>query len=168
MSQELTPALEPKRKGTLGEQVRKIADQLQQDTELQIKATSRILGAAAQISENHVQLIREVVDMVEEDLDNQACVYQTINFTVDTLKQQFRTLNEAKYYFGLKANSWAALANKLNNLSTQDSMPIDYDKNSISKRFDVIEGEIRAMRSEISQILFLLKLLIPDKSSLDQ
>jgi hypothetical protein len=47
-------------------------------------------------------------------------------------------------------------------------MPIDYDKNSISKRFDVIEGEIRAMRSEISQILFLLKLLIPDKSSLDQ
>jgi len=70
MSQELTPALEPKRKGTLGEQVRKIADQLQQDTELQIKATSRILGAAAQISENHDQLIREVVDMVEEDLDN--------------------------------------------------------------------------------------------------
>jgi hypothetical protein len=163
MSQELVSTVDTKRKGTLGEQVRKIADQLQQDTELQIKATSRILGAAAQISENHDRLIGEVVDMVEEDLDNQTRVYQTNTFTADILKQQFRTLGEAKSHFGLKANSWATLANKLSNPSVQNPVSTDRAKTSVSKRLDAIEGEIRNMRTEISQILFLLKQLIPDE-----
>jgi hypothetical protein len=162
MSQDLASTVDTKRKRTLGEQVRKIADQLQQDTDLQIKATSRILGAAAQISENHDRLIREVVDMVEEDLDKTR-VYQTNTFTVDILKQQFRTLGEAKSHFGLTANSWATLANKLNSSSAQDPISIVRAKTSVSKRLDAIEGELRNMRTEISQILFLLKQLIPDK-----
>jgi hypothetical protein len=163
MSQELASSIDTKRKGTLGEQVRKIADQLQQDTDLQIKATSRILGAAAQISENHDRLIREVVDMVDEDLDNQNRIYQTNTFTVDTLKQQFRTLGEAKSHFGLKANSWLTLANKLNNPFVQDPTSIVRDKTSVSKRLNAIEGEIRTMRTEINQILFLIKQLVSDK-----
>jgi hypothetical protein len=55
--------------GTAGDRIRVIADQLKQETSLQIKATSRILGAAAQISENHDRLIDEVVELMEEDLE---------------------------------------------------------------------------------------------------
>jgi hypothetical protein len=147
----------------LGETVRQIADQLKQESSLQIKATSHILGAAAQIAENHDRLISEVVDMIEEDLDNQAPVNQTHTFTVDILKQQFRTLSEAKCHFGLKANSWATLANKLNNPSVRNPISTDCSKTSVTKRFDAIENEIRIMRAEVSQILFLLKRLILDK-----
>jgi hypothetical protein len=163
MSQEPAPVVRTKSKGTLGEQVRRIADQFQQETDLQIKATSRILGAAAQISENHDRLIRKVVDMVEEDLDNETRIYQTKTFTIGILKQQFRTLSEAKSHFGLKASSWATLANKLNNPSVQNPISTDCSKTSVTKRLNAIEDEIRIMRTEISQILFLLKQLILDK-----
>jgi hypothetical protein len=163
MSQEPASVIRTKPKETLGEQVRRIADQLQQETDLQIKATSRILGAAAQISKNHDRLIREVVDMVEEDLDNQAHVQQTNTYSVDILKQQFRKLGEAKSHFGLKASSWATLANKINNSSAQNPISADRSKTSVTERLDAIEGEIRIMRAEVSQILFLLKQLIHDK-----
>lgn len=101
-------------KAKFGEQIRNIADRLKQETEVQIKATSRILGAAAQISENHDRLINEVVDMVEEDLNQQAQTYQQEIYTVEILKQKFKTLREAKDKFNLKTNSWESLANKLN------------------------------------------------------
>ncbi|MBH8574063.1 hypothetical protein I8752_13750 [Nostocaceae cyanobacterium CENA369] len=106
-------------KAKLGAQIRDIADRLKQETEVQIQATSRILGAAAQISENHERLINEVVDMVEEDLNQQTQTYHKDIHTVDILKQQFKTLREAKDYFKLKATSWESLANKLNALSSQ-------------------------------------------------
>lgn len=54
---------------TFGDQARQIADRLRKETNLQVKLTAQILGAAAQIAENHDRLIDEVVDMVEEDLD---------------------------------------------------------------------------------------------------
>lgn len=148
MSQKLAPIVGTKRKETLGEQVRRIADQLKEETNLQIKATARIVGAAAQIAANQDQLIDEVVDMVEEDLDQKPQARQTNTYSVDTLKQQFKTLGEAKSHFGLKASSWVALIKKLNNLSIP---------NSGLDRLDAIENEIRVLRTEVSQILFLLK-----------
>ncbi|BAZ49471.1 hypothetical protein NIES4103_20830 [Nostoc sp. NIES-4103] len=116
-----TTGTQPKAK--LGEQIRNIADRLKQETEVQIKATSRILGAAAQISQNHDRLINEVVDMVEEDLNQQTQTYQKDIYTVDILKQEFKTLREAKDHFKLKATSWESLANKLNDSSSQKMIP---------------------------------------------
>ncbi|MFN6566230.1 hypothetical protein [Dendronalium sp. ChiSLP03b] len=123
MSKKSVSTIGTQGKAKLGEQIRNIADRLKQDTEVQIKATSRILGAAAKISENHYRLINEVVDMVEEDLNQQTQTYQKDIHTVDILKQKFKTLNEAKDYFQMKATSWKSLANKLNNLSSQKLIP---------------------------------------------
>jgi hypothetical protein len=114
------------RRASVGETIRQIADQLNQESNLQIKVTSQILVAAAQISENHDRLIDEVVDMVEEDLDDQVRIHNTNKFTVDILKQQFKTLGEAKAHFGVKANSWATLSNKLKAPSVQNLIFTDH------------------------------------------
>ncbi|MBW4687388.1 MAG: hypothetical protein KME40_20310 [Komarekiella atlantica HA4396-MV6] len=119
MSKESVSTIGNQSKAKLGEQIRNIADRLKQDNEVQTKATSRILGAAAQISENHDRLINEVVDMVEEDLNKQTQTYQKI-YTVEILKQQFKTLREAKNHFKLKATSWESLTKKLNDSSSQN------------------------------------------------
>ncbi|MEA5502239.1 hypothetical protein VB735_03770 [Halotia wernerae UHCC 0503] len=119
MSKKLALTIETQSKAKLGEQIRNIADRLKQENEVQIKATSRILGAAAQISENHDRLINEVVDMVEEDLNKQTQTYRKDIYTVEILKQQFKTLREAKDHFKLKATSWEYLAKKLNDSSSQ-------------------------------------------------
>lgn len=151
------------RKEKLGDRVRKIADQLKQETELQIKATSRILGAAAQIAENHDQLITEVANMVEEDLEQQAQLYPTKTYTVDNLKQEFGTLREAKAHFDIKANSWAELVKKLNSVSTQKQITSEQSKPSTSERLDAIESELKTIRKETSQILFLLEQVLLGK-----
>jgi len=88
MSQELVPISSTQHTRTLGERVRKIADKLREETDLQIKVTSRILGAAAKISENHEHLIDEVVDMVEDDLAQNTDIYKTDMYTVETLKKK--------------------------------------------------------------------------------
>ncbi|MBW4599487.1 MAG: hypothetical protein KME29_07700 [Calothrix sp. FI2-JRJ7] len=103
----------------MGEQIRNIADRLKQETEIQKKATSRILGAAAQISANHEQLIDEVVEMVREDLDQQTQASKIHIYTVEILKQKFKTLREAKDNLKLKASSWESLANKVNETYSQ-------------------------------------------------
>ncbi|WP_193199353.1 hypothetical protein [Nostoc sp. MG11] len=123
MSKKSASTIGTQSQGKLGEQIRNIAYRLKQETEVQIKATSRILGAAAQFSKNHDRLINEVVDMVEEDLNKQTQMYQKDIYTVDILKQQFKTLREAKDYFKRKAASWESLANKLNDLSSQNLIP---------------------------------------------
>ncbi len=107
----------------LGDKIRNIADRLKQETQVQIKATSRILGAAAQISENHDRLINEVVEMVEEDLEKQTQTYQKDIYTVEIIKQQFKTLREAKKHFKLKATSWESLVNKVNDSFSQNLIP---------------------------------------------
>ncbi|MEH2239049.1 hypothetical protein [Nostoc sp.] len=109
-------------KARLGDQIRSIADRLKQETDVQIKATSRILGAAAQIAENHDRLISEVVDMVESDLNVEKQVSQKHIYTVDILKQQFKTLRDAKAHFNLKVSSWESLVNKLNAASSQTTI----------------------------------------------
>ncbi|MEH2242758.1 hypothetical protein [Nostoc sp.] len=119
MSKKSLPTTRKQGKARLGDQIRNIADRLKQETDVQIKATSRILGAAAQIAENHDRLISEVVDMVESDLNVDKQVSQKHIYTVDILKQQFKTLRDAKAHFNLKVNSWESLVNKLNVESSQ-------------------------------------------------
>jgi hypothetical protein len=148
---------------TLGEKVRKIADQLKEESDLQIKVTSRILGAAAQIAENHDRLIDEVANMVEEDLDLKNNGHPINAYTVESLKKQFKTLGEAKSHFGLKATSWASLINKLNNSSIQNKTSTEQIKPSIPDRLETIENEIKILREHTNQILVLLKQLISDK-----
>ena len=142
-----------KQKESLGEQVRKIAEQLQKEKTLQIKSTSRILEAAAQISENHDRLIDEVTNMIEQDL-TQASQKET--YTVEMLQNRFRTLTEAKAHLNLKAKSWEILVKKLNHLATQSVLAVDNSNTSILKRLNSMEEEIKGMRTEISQILLIL------------
>ncbi|QLE56314.1 hypothetical protein [Nostoc sp. TCL26-01] len=118
MSQKSASTIGTQNQAKLGQQIRNIADKLKQETEIQIKATSRILGAAAQISENHDRLIDEVVEMVEEDLNQPSQTYQNDIYTVEILKQKFKTLSEAKNHFKIKATSWQSLVNKLNDSSS--------------------------------------------------
>jgi hypothetical protein len=124
MNKKSFPTKQNQIKAKLGDQIRNIADRLKHETEVQIKATSRILGAAAQISENHDRLIDEVVDMVEEDLNCQNDMPQKQRYTVEILKQQYKTLRDAKKHFYLKVNSWEALVNRLNTLSVQSPVTI--------------------------------------------
>jgi hypothetical protein len=152
---------------SLGDQVRKLADQLKEESALQIKVTSRILGAAAQISENHDRLITEVTEMVEEDLDRTIFIQTTNSHTVEQLKQTFKKLEDAKSHFGVKASSWGALVAKLNNLSDQPNLPSSSNqpsnaKESIPERLDSIEHELKILRTDTSQILLLLQKLILD------
>lgn len=163
MSQESMSISRTQRKEKLGDRVRKIADQLKQETELQIKATSRILGAAAQIAENHDQLITEVADMVKEDLEQQAQLYPKKTYTVDNLKQKFGTLREAKAHFDIKANTWVELVKKLNNVAAKQQINSEQSKDSTSERLDAIESELKMIRKETSQILLLLEQLFLKK-----
>ncbi|MDZ8223078.1 hypothetical protein [Nostoc sp. ChiVER01] len=122
MSKKSLPTTQKQGKARLGDQIRSIADRLKQETDIQIKVTSKILGAAAQIAENHDRLITEVVDMVESDLNLESQVSQKHIYTIDILKQQFKTLRNAKAHFNLKVSSWESLANKLNAPSYQISI----------------------------------------------
>lgn len=150
---------------SLGDQVRKLADQLKEESALQIKVTSRILGAAAQISENHDRLITEVTDMVEEDLDRTIFIQTKNLYTVEQLKQTFKKLEDAKSHFGIKASSWGVLVTKLNNSSDQQNLPSSSKQNSkakesIPERLDSIEHELKNLRTETNQILVLLQKLV--------
>lgn len=154
---------------TLGEQVRKVADRLRQETDLQIKVTSRILGAAAQIAQNHDRLIDEVVDMVEEDLEkknleNQAHLPEATNtYTVDRLKKEYKTLREATAHFGIKAKSWDALVEKISISLPQKVVPTSNFETLVIERLNTIENEIGILRTEIGQVLLLLQQFSPNK-----
>lgn len=145
---------------TLGEKLRKIADQLKEESDLQIRVTSRILGASAQIAENQDRLIDEVADMIEEDLHLKNNEHLINTYTVESLKKQFRTLVEATSHFGLKTNKWADLVSKLNNSSEQNETSAKHIKTSTPDRLETIENEIRILRTQTSQILVLLQRLI--------
>lgn len=162
MSQEPALTSHPLDKQKLGDRVRSIADHLKHETELQIKATSHILGAAAQIAENHDQLINEVVHMVEEDIDHKTQAYPTNIYTITLLKQKFKTLREAKTHFGLKATSWAELVNKLSRSAASLSPTTQFEP-LVLERLNNIESELKIMRTEIDQILYLLKQLVLNK-----
>jgi Na+-transporting NADH:ubiquinone oxidoreductase subunit NqrA len=160
MTQETLLIVGSDRKETLGDKIRKIVGQLREETDIQVKLTSRILGAAAQIAENHDRLIDEVVDMVEEDLEQKNDGYPPNTYTVENLKQRFKTLEAAKSFFGLKSRSWAALVKEINDSSIQNQLPAEQVRTSIPERLDIIEKDIKAIHRDVGQILVLLQQLI--------
>lgn len=153
-SDSIAPAFQ---KMTLGDRIRGVADQLRQETDIQIKATSRILSSAAQIAQNHDRLIDEVVEMVEEDLNQQSQVADCPLYSADQLKQEYRTLKAAKAHFNLKASSWDALAAKLNEEGSETTSPnISCSQASVVQRLDAIEQEIRTIQTDMQQVITLL------------
>lgn len=160
MSEEPSPLIQTSRKPTLGDRVRGIANQLRQENDIQIKATSRILGAAAQIAQNHDHLIDEVVDMVVEDLDQQAQVKASESHTIEQLQQQFKTLKDAKAHFAIKATSWAALVSKLNEPAAKSASQHSKPQDAVTLRLEAIEHELQTMRGDINQVLHLLSLIV--------
>ncbi len=151
-------------KSTFGDRIRILANQLRQENAVQIKATSRILGAAAKLAENHDRLIDEVVEMVEEDLDQQSQIPQSQLYTVEQLKQQFAKLSDAKTHFGIKASSWNALVEKLNEqipAAPPSSRPSAYPpQDAICQRLEAIEQEIQSLQGDMTQVLKLLHLMV--------
>ena len=141
----------------LGDRIRGIADQLKQETHIQIKATSRILGAAAQISENHDRLINEVSDMVQEDLDQASALVSMEPITTEQLKQQFKTLVQAKTYFDVKASSWVALTEKVN-AKTEQPLP-SLEKSSVSQRLEAIDIDLKTLRTDLNQVMSMLAVI---------
>ncbi|MEA5449083.1 hypothetical protein VB780_10920 [Leptolyngbya sp. CCNP1308] len=146
---------------TLGDRLRGIAKELRQETDTQIKATSRILGAAAQMAQNHDQLIGEVVEMVKEDLDQMEQSKPPSAYAVPDLKQEFKTLKAAKAHFGIKATSWDALATKLNEangvpISIETEVP-NATPSQVLERLDRIELEIMSLQQSMEQVLGLLQ-----------
>ena len=168
MSDPSSPMLSAAQKSTLGDRIRNIAQQLRQEGDIQIKATSRILGAAAKLAENHDRLIDEVVDMVEEDLTPPTQVSQATAYTVEHLQQQFKTFKAAKDHFGIKARSWDALVKKLNEpvqvsqqVASPPSAPASHQAPvSMTQRLDKVERAVQAMRVELDQVLQLLETLM--------
>ncbi len=80
-----------------------------------------ILGTGDQMG--IVTMTNEVVEMVEEDLEKQTQTYQKDIYTVEIIKQQFKTLREAKKHLKLKATSWESLVNKVNDSFSQNIIP---------------------------------------------
>lgn len=141
----------------LGDRIRDIADQLKQETYVQIKATSRILGAAAQISENHDRLIEEVSDMVQEDLDQAPDLVSTEPVVVEQLKQRFKTLAQAKVHFDIKANSWLALTEKIN--EREKTPPPNLEKSCMSQQLESIDIDLKALRTDLNQVMNVLTMI---------
>ena len=141
----------------LGDRIRGIADQLKQETQIHIKAASRILGAAAQISENHDRLINEVSDMVQGDLDQASALMSMEPITTEQLKQRFKTLAQAKAYFNVKAGSWMALTEKVN-AKTEQPLP-SLEKSSVSQRLESIDIDLKTLRTDLNQVMKMLAVI---------
>lgn len=162
MNDRLTAMSQSSQKSTLGDRIRNIANQLRQESDIQIKATSRILGAAAQMSENHEQLIDEVVAMVEADLTQyehpksiEISVPKT--YTIEQLQHQFGSFKAAKTAFNLKAKSWDILVEKLNKTeATYPDQIAGSQARLIEERFQQIESEIQALKADLKQVISLL------------
>lgn len=157
MGQDIVSIVPDSRPKTLGDRLRGIAQELRQETDTQIKATSRILGAAAMIAQNHDQLIGEVVEMVEEDLERGQVV---VTYNVAVLKQQFKTLKTAKDHFGIKANGWDALVAKLNQGSSYTADILDPSQDEVSRRLGEVEAAIKSLQVSMDQVLGLLQQMV--------
>lgn len=160
---ELVPHHPSTHQSTFGDRVRDIASQLRHESDIQIQATSRILGAAAQLAQNHDQLIDEVVEMVETDLAQQAQAAPIESPTIEHLQQRFKTLKAAKAHFGVKATSWAMLAAKLGQATANQPptvvQPMPTQTQDWGPRIAAIEQDIHAIRQDLSQMANLLNLL---------
>lgn len=145
---------------TFGDQARQIADRLRKETNLQVKLTAQILGAAAQIAENHDRLIDEVVDMVEEDLDQREGQIQSAEITQEQLKRRFKTLKTAKAHFGIKAASWSVLIQKINESIQKHSLEgkqnVQESYNYPQDRLIILEQEVKILHIKVDKILELV------------
>ncbi|MEB3273874.1 MAG: hypothetical protein VKJ85_08835 [Prochlorothrix sp.] len=156
-SEIVTAGFQPSRK--FGDQARQIADRLRAETELQVRLTARILGAAAQIADNHDRLIDEVVEMVEEELDQREEQAPTTPVTEQQLKQRFKTLKAAKAHFGIKAASWAILAEKVNQsrISSSSLQPTPSEvTNQTPDRLLMLEQEVKALHTKVDRLIALV------------
>lgn len=157
MDQDTVSIVSDSRPLTLGDRLRGIAQELRQETDTQIKATSQILGAAAMIAQNHDQLIGEVVEMVKEDLDRGQSV---VTYSVAVLKQQFKTLKTAKAHFGIKANSWDALVARLNAVNSPTANFLDPSPDEVSRRLGEVEAAVKSLQASVDQVLGLLRQMV--------
>ena len=162
ISMIINPSKTENEKSTYGDRIRDVADQLKRETQLQIKVTSRILGAAAQISQNHDRLIDQVSEMIQEDLAQEATVDIGEIVTIDQLKKQFKTLSEAKKHFNLKANSWSALIDKIN--QSIGIYPLNTEQSSVPQRLESIENQLKLLGDDLNQVRNLLTMIL-DKVS---
>ncbi|MBW4461369.1 MAG: hypothetical protein KME47_14185 [Nodosilinea sp. WJT8-NPBG4] len=164
MSDDSASIISASQPATLGDRLRNIAQELRQETDTQIKATSRILGAAAQMAQNHDQLIGEVVEMVEEDLHEREQSQAPATYELPDLQKKFKTLKAAKAHFGIKANSWDSLATKLNEASeipdSSETWIPNTTPSQVLDRLDRIELEIRSLQGSMEQVLGLLQKMI--------
>ena len=145
---------------SVGDRIRNIAHRLQSSHAVQIKATSRILGAAAQLAQNHDLLIDEVSEMVQQDLQQPASL-DAPTYTVEALKREFSSLKAAKQHFGVSARGWAALADKLNTPDpTNVAGSSTPSKRTVSARLDTVEQELQQIRSLLATISKQLSYLI--------
>ncbi len=93
--------------------------------------------------------ILEDVDLINEDLKQPSQSPEAFVYTVDFLKQEYKKLNQAKAHFDLKANSWATLANKLNERSVGTNKKTHSSQVSVTK---ISQSEIENMYSEIKNM----------------
>ncbi|MDB9528922.1 hypothetical protein PN498_23215 [Oscillatoria sp. CS-180] len=162
MSNDLTTP-----KSSLGDRIRQLTQKLRQESEIQAHATARVLGAAAAIAQNQDALIDEVVDMVEDDLETQAAIADAQSYTVEALKQQFEDFATAKAHFNLKARSWAALVNKLNQQAAAPSgstpatpAQAKSTQQDVVQKLEAIDAKVDGLRADMNQVVQLLTLLV--------
>lgn len=160
MNDDLDPRGSTVAASVLGDRIRNLTSQLRQERDVQIKATARVLGAAAQIATNHDHLIEQVVEMVETDLNQPNQRLSSAPYTVDRLKQQFKSLKDAKTHFNLKANSWDALVSKLNEPSVVPSQKSISSPDAVTQKLDSIEQELQCLQRNMSQVLNLLTVIM--------
>ena len=144
-------------KKSIAKAVREIADNLKNETNIQVKATSKILSNAAKIAVNQDQLIDEIVDVVIEDLDTVQQTKESRLYIIGLLKKKYGTFHNAKSHLGVKARSWSALINKLNNQSIIENRNNNETKLSLNERLSSIETEIENINYRVDQLFVLLK-----------
>ena len=100
--------------------------------------------------------------MIQEDLAQEATVEMGEIVTIDQLKKQFKSLSEAKKHFNLKANSWSALTDKVN--QSIGISPLNTEQSSVSQRLESIESQLKLLGDDLSQVRNLLTMIL-DKVS---
>lgn len=143
------------------DKVRQVADELKVEDELQKRITARILGAAAQISNNHEHLIDEVAEVSRDDIDRIEALQSSPVHSVRQLKLKFKTLSQAKAHFGVTARSWKSLVEKLNS-EVSELMP-EGDKRQeqgTTERLAQIEQRLEQLQVDVQTILGIVSKLI--------
>ena len=95
--------------------------------------------------------------MVQEDFDQASALMSMEPITVDQLKQRFKTLAQAKTYFNVKASSWLALTEKINEKTKSPLLNIE--KSSISQHLESIDIDLKTLRTDLDQAMRMLAII---------